>query len=38
MSSPHKDHWLERNWYWLVVLFGLICVYFLDNFRPQGFA
>ena len=35
MSSPEKSgSLLERHWYWLVILFGVICVYFLDTFAP----
>jgi hypothetical protein len=34
MSAPNKEHFIERNWSWFVIAFGLICVYFLDTFAP----
>jgi hypothetical protein len=34
MSAPHKDHWLEYNWSWLVIAFGLLFVACLDFFAP----
>jgi hypothetical protein len=35
MSSSHqREHWLERNWSWLVILFGLILVISIDLFFP----
>lgn len=35
MSTPHeREHWLERNWYFLVILFGLLLVLSIDLFFP----
>jgi hypothetical protein len=32
----HKtEHWLERHWSWLVILFGIIFVLCIDNFNPM---
>jgi hypothetical protein len=32
--THQTESWVERNWYWLVVLFGLIFVLCLDTFNP----
>ena len=32
--SGKKESLLERHWYWLVVLFGLIFAMCLDFFHP----
>ena len=34
-SGNNKEHWLERNWGFLVIGFGLVCLYFLDTFAPK---
>jgi len=35
MSASHeKESWVERHWYWLVITFGVICVYCIDMFAP----
>jgi len=34
MSAGHKEHWLERNWSWLVIAFGALFVAIIDNFHP----
>ncbi len=34
MSHP-KEHWLERNWYWLVIGFGAILVVAIDTWMPK---
>ncbi len=34
MSSEHKEFWLERNWYWLVIAFGVSFVMCIDFFAP----
>lgn len=33
-NSQHREHWLERNWSWFVILFGLILVASIDLFAP----
>jgi hypothetical protein len=33
-STHHREHWLERNWSWLVILFGLIFIACIDLFFP----
>lgn len=35
MSSSHKtEHWLDRNWPWVVILYGIIFVTILVSFKP----
>jgi hypothetical protein len=34
MSAPHGDNWLERNWSWLVIAFGVIFVACIDLLHP----
>jgi hypothetical protein len=33
--SSESSHWLDRNWYWLVILYGIIFVTFLVSFKPN---
>ena len=33
-ASKHSESWLERNWYWLVILLGVIFVAFIDFYAP----
>ena len=32
--TVNKEHWIERNWSWLVIAFGVIFVMCIDNFAP----
>jgi len=35
VSSLHTtEHWIERNWYWFVITFGVIFVACIDIFAP----
>jgi hypothetical protein len=34
MSEHKREPWVERNWYWLVILFGVIFVALIDTFAP----
>ena len=34
MSESHEVSWIDRNWQFLVILFGLIFVTFLVSFKP----
>ena len=29
-NAAHKGHFLERNWAWLVILFGVLFVFCVD--------
>ncbi len=33
-STSDKKYWLDRNWYWLVIGFGVVCVLGIDFFHP----
>jgi hypothetical protein len=33
-ASNHTESWLERNWSWLVILFGVIFVLCIDFYAP----
>jgi len=33
-ESTHKVSWVERNWSWLVIAFGLILVVCIDVCAP----
>ena len=35
-SSEARASWVERNWSWLVILFGVLFVTLLDSFHPMG--
>jgi len=30
----HSEHWVERNWSWLVIAFGALLVIAIDMFAP----
>ncbi len=30
----HRESWLERNWYWLVIFVGVIFVFCIDFYAP----
>jgi hypothetical protein len=34
MSANSSGSWLERNWFWLVISFGAICVAAIDFWHP----
>jgi hypothetical protein len=35
MSAPHdQEHWLDRNWQVLLILFGILFVTLLVSFHP----
>jgi hypothetical protein len=34
MEAKHKDHWMEHNWPFLVILFGLLFVTLIVTFQP----
>jgi hypothetical protein len=34
MSSSAKEHWLDRWWTLLVILYGVLFVWFLVGFSP----
>jgi hypothetical protein len=34
MSGHSREPWLERNWSWVVILFGVIFVALIDTFAP----
>ena len=37
MSAPaHKQPWLERNWSWLVIAYGVLFVACIDLFMPHN--
>ena len=33
--AQHKEHWLERNWAFLVIAFGAILVAAIDSWMPK---
>jgi hypothetical protein len=33
-NAVHSKSWVERNWYWLVISFGVLFVILLDSFAP----
>ena len=33
-SGEPTSSWLERHWYWLVIVFGIIFVLCIDLFMP----
>lgn len=36
MSASHESgHWIERNWYWLVILYGVLFLTFLVSYKPS---
>jgi hypothetical protein len=34
-AKEHKVSFIERNWSWLVIIFGVIFVLCIDNFAPK---
>ena len=34
MSEHQQDPWVERNWYWLVITFGILFIACIDFFAP----
>jgi hypothetical protein len=37
METPHhKQSWLERYWWLLVIAFGIICILCLDFWHPMS--
>ena len=35
MAHEEKTHWLDRNWYWLLITFGVCCMLALDFCHPS---
>lgn len=36
MSASHESgHWVERNWYWLVILYGVLFLTLLVSYAPS---
>lgn len=36
MSASHESgHWIEQNWYWLVILYGVLFLTLLVSFAPS---
>jgi hypothetical protein len=31
----HKESWLDRHWYWLVIAVGVLFVSVLDSWHPK---
>lgn len=34
MSAEKKEFWVERHWSWLVILFAVMFVVWIDTFSP----
>jgi hypothetical protein len=35
MSANGSGSWMDRNWFWLVISFGAICVAAIDFWHPH---
>jgi hypothetical protein len=34
-ASNESAHWVERHWYWMVILYGLLFLTLLVSFAPS---
>ena len=34
--SHKKEHWLERNWSWLVIAYGVAFILCIDHWMPKN--
>lgn len=34
-ASSETSHWLERNWPWLVILYGVLFLTLITSFAPS---